>query len=137
MTLFRMKLLWLIKIRSVYKVEFGKVRVCSQISWLKPQAEVIASTWLPSVADWSFFQEEDNWMLNSPAANIKRGFRLILSDISCSKFGRKWSNSYLLWLDDWYGKIMCPFLLSVLISNKRHSFRFRGLMGWTAKCSLK
>ena len=96
-----MKLFWLIKIRSMHEDEFGKIGVGSQISWLKPKDEGIASTWLLSFFVKSFFHQEDDQTLKSPVTNIKWRFCLILSDISCSKFRRYWSNSSLLWLGDW------------------------------------
>ena len=96
-----MKLLWLIKIRSIHEDEFGKICVGSQVSWLKPKDKVIVFTWLPSLVFRLFLHQEDNRTLNSPVTNIKRGFWLILPDISCSKFRKKWSNSSLLWLGDW------------------------------------
>ena len=44
--------------RSVLEEEFGKICVGSQINWLKPYEEVIASTWLPSLVVRSFFHQE-------------------------------------------------------------------------------
>ena len=124
-----MKLFWLIKIRWMHEDEFGKIWVVSPISWLKPQDEVIAWTWLPSLAVTSFFHQEDDRTLKSPVTNIKWGFWRILSDIGCSKLRRNWSNSSLLWLGDQYREIKYPFLFWIFFPAQGIHLNLEDLRG--------
>ena len=115
---------WSVKIRSIHEDEFGKRWLGCDICWSKPYVEVKNSIWIPSLVVISWVHHVLNFTLKSPNTVKKVDPNCITSLRILSRLYWKLLNSVEVWLADIYKTAVQPFLLLMLIWQRRHSGKY-------------
>ena len=92
------KLGWLVKIKSIHKLELDSMCMGSDISWSKLCNDVSASKCVPSVVVLSSFHQVEDLALKSSKIIVNKELDEAVLLKSSSKSDRKLSNSMLSWL---------------------------------------